>query len=124
MDTIILIVQVVLGLAFMVLGAVHLTQRSQHRTGMEWLQDVPAPVMATISVLEILGGIGLIVPWVTGILPILAPVAAVALVALMLFAMAFHARRHGEAPNIAFNVVLGLVAAFVAYGRFILEPFA
>ena len=124
MDTIILIVQIVLGLAFIGLGVVHLTQRSQPRQGMEWLQAVPAREMAVISILEILGGIGLIVPWVTGILPVLTPVAAVALGVLMLFAMAFHARRGGETPNMAFNVVLGLVAAFVAYGRFVLDPFA
>jgi uncharacterized membrane protein len=123
MGTIILIVQIVLGLAFICLGVVHLTQRSQHRKGMEWLQDVPATAMAAISVLEILGGIGLIAPWVTGILPVLTPITAAAIVLLMLFAMVFHARRQGETPNMAFNVVLGLIAAFVAYGRFFLEPF-
>ena len=124
MDTILLVVQIVLGLAFIALGLVHLTQRSKSRKGMEWLRAVPARAMAAISGLEILGGIGLIVPWVTGILPVLTPIAAAAIALLMVCAIAFHARRPGEAPNIVFNVVLGLVAAVVAYGRFFVEPFA
>jgi hypothetical protein len=42
----------------------------------------------------------------------------------MVLAAAFHARRPGEVPNVVFNVVLGLVAAFIAYGRIVLVPFA
>jgi hypothetical protein len=35
--------------------------------------DVPKPLLSTIGVLEILGAIGLIVPWATGMLPWLTP---------------------------------------------------
>ncbi len=38
---------------------------------------------------------------------------------MMLLASGFHATRR-EYPNIAFNVVLLVLAAFVAYGRFVL----
>jgi len=31
--------------------------------------------------------------------------------------------RRGEYPNIVFNAILGILAAFVACGRFVLEPF-
>jgi hypothetical protein len=31
--------------------------------------------------------------------------------------------RRGEYPNIVFNAILGILAAFVTYGRFVLEPF-
>jgi hypothetical protein len=63
-----------------------------------------------------------VVPAATKILPILTPIAASALALLMLFAAIFHARRPGELPNVVFNVVPGLLALFVAYGRFVLEP--
>jgi hypothetical protein len=38
-------------------------------------------------------------------------------------AAVFHLRREGETMNAVSNAVIGLVAAFVAYGRFVLEPF-
>ncbi len=41
----------------------------------------------------------------------------------MIFAATFHARRPGEAPNAVFNLALGIVAALVAYGRFVVAPF-
>ena len=46
-----------------------------------------------------------------------AAAAAIALVALMVLAAGFHVRRPGEGTNVVFNLVLGLVAAFVAWGR-------
>jgi hypothetical protein len=41
----------------------------------------------------------------------------------MVLAVIFHAHRPGEVPNIVFNVILGVLALAVAYGRFVLEPF-
>jgi hypothetical protein len=40
----------------------------------------------------------------------------------MIFAAIFHARRSGEGRNIATNVVIGLLAALVAFGRFFTAP--
>lgn len=34
-----------------------------------------------------------------------------------------HIRRPGEGQNTVTNIVLGLLAAFVAYGRFVIAPF-
>lgn len=68
------------------------------------------------------GAIGLILPAATKILPILTPIAATALAVLMVFAVIFHLRRPGEMQNVVFNLVLGGIAAFIAYGRFVLEP--
>jgi putative oxidoreductase len=118
------IVQSVLALAFIAAGFVHATQRDRPRPGMAWMQAVPAPLLTTIGLLEIAGGIGLIAPMATGIVPALTPLAAIALVVLMVFAAIFHLRRPGEMPNIAFNAVLGLIALFVAYGRLVLAPVA
>jgi crotonobetainyl-CoA:carnitine CoA-transferase CaiB-like acyl-CoA transferase len=81
------------------------------------MSDVSKPLLTTIGVLEILGGVALILPWATGIATFLTPLAAIAFVVLMILAAIFHARRPGEATNIAFNLVLGVVAAFIAWGR-------
>ncbi len=70
---------------------------------------------------EVLAAIGLILPWLTHILSWLTPLAAVGLVIVMIGAIIFHIRRQ-EYPNIIFNLILLVMAAFVAYGRFVLVP--
>ena len=88
---------------------------------MTWVEDVEPSTVKLIGGLELAGAAGLILPPVTGILPWLAPLAAVGLVLTMVGAMAAHARRREYRP-LAFNLVLLLLAAFVAYGRFVVAP--
>ncbi len=63
----------------------------------------------------------MILPTLTGILPWLTPLAASGLALIMLLAAGFHLVRR-EYPNIVFNLVLFALAAFVAYGRFVVVP--
>lgn len=65
---------------------------------------------------------GLILPAATGSLPWLTPLAAVGLALTMVGAAIAHLRR-GEYSHIIVNVVLFGLAVFVAYGRFVVEPF-
>ena len=122
MDVILWIAQILLALVLVLFGLTHATRRDQATDRQAWMLAVPKPLMTTIGVLEILGAVALIVPWATGIVPWLTPVAAIAVVVLMVLAAVFHARRPSEMPNIALNAVLGVVAAFIAYGRLVLEP--
>lgn len=92
------------------------------RPGMSWLAAVGRGPMRAIGALEILGAAGLILPAITGILPWLTGTAAACVVVLMILAALFHVRRPGEGRNIATNVVIGLFAALVAYGRFVIAP--
>ena len=71
---------------------------------------------------ELLGGIGLILPAVTHILPWLTVAAAIGLALVMISAAIFHASRR-EFSIIGFNIVLLLLAAFVVIGRLTLAPF-
>ncbi|MFD2352402.1 DoxX family protein [Nonomuraea ferruginea] len=64
-----------------------------------------------------LAALGLILPATFGVVPILTPLAAAGLVIVMIGAAVTHGRR-GEHPAIAVNVVLLVLAAFVAWGRF------
>ena len=75
----------------------------------------------TLGVVEALGAVGLILPPLTHVWPWLVPWPAMGLVILMLSAIVFHIRRH-ENPNIVLNVVLLVLAAVVAYGRFVIAP--
>lgn len=69
-----------------------------------------------IGAAEVLGAVGLIVPALTGIAPILTPIAGFALALVMVFAIVFHARR-GEFSSIGFNAVLLVLPLFVAVTR-------
>jgi hypothetical protein len=114
--------QILLAIVFVGPAIVHITRRDRPRKGQEWMLDVPKPLLTTIGMVELLGVVGLILPAATHILPILTPIAASCFGLLMLFAAIFHLRRHGEVQNAVFNIILGVLAAFVAYGRFVLEP--
>ena len=90
---------------------------------MGWLADVGRDRMRIIGGLETLGAICLIVPAATGVLPWLTPVAASCLAILMTLAAVYHLRRPGEGQNVVLNVILGVIAVLVAYGRFVVAPF-
>jgi hypothetical protein len=85
--------------------------------GQGWAQDYSQTNIRLIGLAEVLGAIGLILPAVVHIAPILVPLAAVGLVLVMVGAAAVHARRN-EPMNVAVNVVLIALAIFVAWGRF------
>jgi uncharacterized membrane protein len=121
MDVILWIAQVVLAVLFLLFGVTHLMRRETMRERVPWMWAVPREALAVIGLLEILAAIGLVLPAMTRIQPWLTPLAALCLAVLMVFAIVFHIRR-GETPNIVLNTILGLLAAVVAWGRFIAYP--
>ncbi len=83
---------------------------------MTWTSHARPWHVKLVGILEILAVMGLIVPVLTGILPILAGVAAAGLVLLQVVAIVVHFRI-GEGSKIAANIVLLLLALFVAIVR-------
>jgi len=69
-----------------------------------------------IGLCELAGAIGLILPRLTGILPVLATWAAVGLATIMVLATGFHLM-HGEYSHVPITVIIFALAAFVVYGR-------
>ncbi|MFE3449783.1 DoxX family protein [Nonomuraea sp. NPDC059194] len=88
-----------------------------------WYAVVPQPLIVLIGVVEVLGGIGLILPAMTGVKPKLTLLAAAGLTLTMILAAAFHLMR-GEYDLIPMNLVLGVVTAFITVGRWKLRPTA
>ena len=84
---------------------------------MAWVSAVPGPLVRFIGAAELAAAAGLLLPALTRILPALTPIAGAGLTVLMVLAGAFHLSR-GEAAVVPMNVVLGALAAFVAWGRF------
>jgi hypothetical protein len=88
-----------------------------------WFSAVRQDLFIFIGVCEFLGGIGLILPAMTGVKPKLTPFAAFGLTLVMILAAVFHIAR-GEYNFVPINLVLGGIAAFIAYGRLFLRPTA
>lgn len=81
-----------------------------------WTGQVSPAMVATIAVVDLLGGIGVLLPSLTRIKPGLSVLAAIGCAVLMLAAVVFHALR-GEGANTPFNFVLLGFSLFVAWGR-------
>ncbi|HEY7540734.1 MAG TPA: DoxX family protein [Methylomirabilota bacterium] len=89
----------------------------------EMTRDIQLPGMFLrfIGAAEILGAIGLILPSLLRIRPGLTPLAAAGLVIIMIGATAVSFMIGGVVMALA-PLVVGLLAAFVAYGRWKLAP--
>jgi hypothetical protein len=78
-----------------------------------------------LGVLEMLCGVLLIVPAATKWMPVLTPLAAAALAVETLALAAVYARyslKLAATNPLVWAVVMGLLAAFVAYGRYAIKP--
>ncbi len=119
MNTALWIVQGILAFIFLMVGMMKLMRsKEQMADQMGWVEDFSQTQIRGIGMLEILAALGLILPGVTGILPILTPLAAVGLAILMAGAFFTHMRRDEIAPMGVMNMMFFIMAAFVAYGRF------
>lgn len=106
-----------LALVNLAAGAVKLSQSKEKLSGqMAWVNDFSPTQVRLIGAAELLGGIGVIVPVLTGILPILTPIAATGIAILQIGAIVVHLRR-GERTIIP-NIVILALAVFVAVTRF------
>lgn len=84
-------------------------------SGMAWAEDFSVPSVKLIGIAEVLGGLGLMLPLLTGIAPILAPVAATALAVVMIGAVVVHIRRQeSAAPSIVLGV-LSIASAVLGF---------
>ena len=77
---------------------------------------MPGLFLRFIGVCEVLGAIGLVLPWLLRIRPGLTPLAAAGLVIIMIGATV-PMLMTGEIATALFSLAVGILAAFVAYGR-------
>ncbi|HMZ94895.1 MAG: DoxX family protein [Chloroflexi bacterium OLB14] len=111
------VAQGILAAMFLMAGAMKSTQPvEQLATSLPWVTQVPVALVRFIGISEFLGAVGLLLPSILRIQPKLTVWAAIGIATIMLFALIFHASK-GEFSAIGMNVVLGLIAVFVAWGR-------
>jgi uncharacterized membrane protein YphA (DoxX/SURF4 family) len=123
MNIVLWIVQILLAAMFLMAGYSKAFQPIDALGQMlPWTLDLPLTLVRFIGVSELLAGIGLVAPALTGIKPRLTILAAAGLILVMVSAIIFHLSR-AEYGYTVFNLVLLALAAFVAYGRLKVAPF-
>jgi len=106
-----------LALAFIMAGSMKVARprTALVASGMAWADDFADPTVKLIGAAEVVGGIGLILPLLTGIAPILTPIAATALAIVMIGAIAVHVRRKENATPSIVLAVLSIMSAVLGF---------
>jgi uncharacterized membrane protein YphA (DoxX/SURF4 family) len=114
------IVQGLLALVFLFSGASKLVMSIEEMT-----KDValPGAFLRFLGIAEMAGGLGLVLPGLFRVRPGLTPLAAACLVIIMIGATVITATTMGVGMALI-PLMVGLLAAFVAYGRWRLAPLA
>ncbi|TDV42246.1 DoxX family protein [Actinophytocola oryzae] len=119
MNVVLWIIAGVLAAAFLGAGFMKVARSREDlaKAGMAWTEDFSPGMVKFIGVVEILGAIGLILPALLDIAPVLVPIAALGLAVTMVGAVIVHVRRK-ETKTMAPAVVLLILSAVVAILRF------
>jgi len=120
MNVVLWVIASLLAVVFLGSGMSKLVQTKEKliASRMGWAENFSSQTIKVLGVLQILGAIGLILPAVLNIAPILVPVAAIAFAIMMAGAAVVHLRRGGETQMVGFNVALVILSLIVAWGRF------
>lgn len=111
------IVAGITALAFLAAGGMKATRPKEAlaSSGMAWVEDFSATGVRLIGLAEFLGGVGLILPMLTGIAPILSPIAGIALAVAMVAAVVVHVRRKESAVPPVPLLILSAAAAVLGF---------
>ncbi len=88
-----------------------------------WAGQVSPAFLLMTTVVDLLGGLGVVLPSATRVLPRVTVLAAIGCAALQVSAIVFHVSR-GETANTPFNVLMVGLSLFVAWGRWSRAPIA
>ena len=119
MNLILWIIAGYLAAAFLVAGTSKLfipQEKLAKAPGGGWVVDFSANFVKALGAVEILGAVGLILPALLDVAPILVPLAAVGLALIMVGAAIVESRRH-EFKHMLGNLTYLALAVFVAWGR-------
>ena len=110
--------QIFLALVFFITGAAKsLLPMENLNELIPWTKDFSSIIVRLIGLSEIIGSAGLILPSLLRIKPQLTSLASIGVAVVMLLATIFNISI-GETTVIGLNILLFLLATFVAWGRF------
>lgn len=109
----------VLALGFLAAGLMKLAQPREalasRGSSMAWVEDFTDPSVKLIGAAEVLGAVGLILPRLLRVAPILSPLAAVGLAVVMVAAIVVHLRRKEPFVIQLVLAVLAIVGAIFGF---------
>ena len=119
MNLVLWILQALLALVFLAHGLMFLMPPPE--VAAQMTANLPRWFTLFLGVAEVAAGIGLVVPGVTRIKPVLVPAAALGVVIVLVAATIYHVMRN-EMSSAVITTVLLAMAIVVAHGRLRLAP--
>ncbi len=116
MNTALWVLQVLLAGLFLMIGSMKIFSYEKFKA-QAGPHAVSKGLAAFIGTSEIAGAIGLVLPWATGVFPLLTPIAAFALAIVMLLGVGFHVRVKDPLPKAAPALVFLAMSLAVGLGR-------
>ncbi|WP_404478465.1 DoxX family protein [Novosphingobium sp. BL-52-GroH] len=111
------IVQVLVAAPFILFGSMKLFKQIETLSAsMAWTGTFPEAVVRLIGIIDIAGGLGLLLPGITGIKPDLTRIAAIGSLVLQVCAALFHLSR-GEGGMLPINGFFIVLLIFILWGR-------
>ncbi|MEO8589910.1 MAG: DoxX family protein [Flavobacteriales bacterium] len=121
MNILLWVLQILAALIYGASGIMKVFILDKVREGVQSFDALPDPAWIALGVLELICVVGLIVPAAFRWHPTLTVVAATLLAIESLVFIGVHVK-YNETPAIIMSLVLGLLMAFIAYGRMSLKP--
>ncbi len=122
MNILLWVLQIVLALLSIAGGYFQIFKIDQLQANVASMRELPHGLWAFFGAFGCLAGLGLILPGVTNTAPIVIPIAAAALAAEAALISAIYIYYRDFSP-LPYSVAMTIMAAFIAYGRFVLKPF-
>lgn len=116
------IAQILLAIVYGMAGMMKAFQTAKAGEMLPWAKRHSDSFVRLVGASELLGALGMILPALTGILPVLTPLAAIGLSLIQILAILMEHLPNKEYKAIPFNVVLFVLSVFVAYGRLVVVP--
>ena len=121
MNILLWVLQIVAALLYGASGVMKVFMFDKVREGVPSFGALPREAWMALGILELVCTVGLIVPAAFHWRPALTIIAATVLAIESLVFIGVHAKYRETAP-IVMSAVLGLLMAFIAYGRMVLKP--
>ena len=121
MNILLWVLQVALAWFCIAGGFFQIFKIEQLQTNVASMRELPRGLWAFLGAFGCVAGFGLIVPGALHLLPVVTPIAAAAVAAQSLLISALYVRYRYSAP-LPYSVAMAVMAAFIAYGRFSLQP--
>ncbi len=122
------IVAAVLAVGFVVGGIVKIVTPKDRYAALghgssRWADQFSPAAFKALGMIEVTGGVGLVLPGAVGVAPVLVPFAALGMALYMAGATTTRLLRHEPVTMIAGDMLFVAMTVFVVWGRFSAEPF-